>query len=190
MWTNPETSLNPLLWNRVHRMKIEVVPYDENWPSAFESEKRQLLEKVESGITRVHHIGSTSVPNLSAKPIIDIMIEATSLEALDLHKSGFEALGYEVMGEFGMAGRRYYRKGGDDRTHQIHAFTAGDENLHRHLAFRDYLIAHPDISKEYGRLKIKVAGACNHDIDRYCDGKNSFVQEYEAKALKWRENAI
>ena len=96
-----------------------------------------------------------------------------------------EALGYEAMGECGIARRRYFRKGGDERTHQIHAFLQGDDHVHRHLAFRDYLRTHPAVCREYAELKQAVAASCQHDIERYCAGKNAFVKEHEANALRW-----
>ena len=166
-------------------MKIEVVQYRPEWKNAFKEEKTAILALGISGIAQVHHIGSTSVKGLAAKPIIDIMIEAESLGELDRNKEKIESLGYEVMGEFGIAGRRYYRKGGSNRTHQIHAFQTGDSNLLRHLAFRDYLSEHSEVRKEYGDLKVEVASQCDHDIDRYCDGKEDFIKFHEAKALDW-----
>lgn len=166
-------------------MKIAVVQHRSEWKEAFDEERKAILALGIPGIVQVHHIGSTSVAELAAKPVIDIMIEAKSLEGLDRNKEQIESLGYEAMGEFGIAGRRYYRKGGDNRTHQIHAFEAGDSNLLRHIAFRDYIAEHPNVRKEYGDLKIKVASQCDSDIDRYCDGKNDFIKFHQAKALEW-----
>ena len=166
-------------------MEIKVIPYCSEWPARFEQERQLLLSAVDQVAVKVHHIGSTAVDGLAAKPIIDIMLEVTSLAELDACEEKIEALGYEAMGEFGIEGRRYYRKGGDARTHQIHAFQTADENLVRHLAFRDYLRNHPDVRDEYGDLKTRVASLCDHDIDRYCDGKNDFIKLHEAKALEW-----
>jgi len=166
-------------------MKIEIVPYNPTWPSLFEQEKRQLIESLGKVIEHIHHIGSTAVEGLSAKPVIDIIIEASSLKALDDNAPIFKHHGYEVMGEFGIVGRRYYRKGDDNRTHQIHAFVTGDQNVHRHIAFRDYLRAHPSIRLEYQQLKIDTASRCNNDIEIYCDGKNDFIKHYETRALEW-----
>jgi GrpB-like predicted nucleotidyltransferase (UPF0157 family) len=94
-----------------------------------------------------------------------------------------QALGYEARGEFGLPGRRYFPKGGLDRTHQVHAYATGDASLARHLAFRDYLRAHPAIAREYGELKQTVARACEGDLERYCDGKDAYVKKIEAQAL-------
>lgn len=166
-------------------MKVEVVSYDENWPKLFELEKDILLGKIGHIILAVHHIGSTSIEGLSAKPIIDIILAVGSLNQLDESKRKFEALDYEVMGEYGISRRRYYRKGRYNRTHQIHAYQAGDHHIHRHLAFRDYIKAHPYVKKEYENLKVKIASECENDIERYCYGKDKFVKFYEAKALEW-----
>ena len=81
---------------------------------------------------------------------------------------------------------RFYLKGLYDRTHHVHAFNRGTTDVFRHLAFKDYLIAHPDIAGEYGATKAKLADMCNNDNDTYCDGKTGFVQEHEKKALRGR----
>lgn len=168
-------------------MLIEVVPYDPNWPRLFQEERDKLLETLGEIHIIPHHIGSTSVVGLAAKPIIDILLEVENVADIDAVPHLFEGLGYEVMGEFGIPGRRYYRKGGERRTHHIHAFQTQDPGLERHLAFRDYLAAHPDIMGEYASLKKEVAIACNNDITTYSAGKNDFVKYHEAQALLWRK---
>lgn len=90
------------------------------------------------------------------------------------------------MGEFGFVGRRYFRKGGDNRTHQIHAFQFDNiTEIERHLVFRDYLREHPDICKQYGDLKSELAEKYPNDIEGYGDGKDRFVREIEKEAIKW-----
>ncbi|NBB81086.1 MAG: GrpB family protein, partial [Verrucomicrobia bacterium] len=120
-------------------MKIEVTPYRSRWASDFEIEKNAIRGAVGNVAVGVHHIGSTAVVGLAAKPIIDIMLEVGDLTELDACAGNIESLGYEALGELGISGRRYFRKGRDHRTHQIHAFQTSDPNLLRHLAFRDYL---------------------------------------------------
>lgn len=168
-------------------MKIEVVPYTSDWPAAFEAERSILASYLGDIVAGIHHIGSTAVEGLAAKPIIDIILEVRSLEALDAATPKLELLGYEAMGEFGIPGRRYFRKGGYHRTHQIHAFEQGSAHVGRHLAFRDYLKAHPDVVREYGSLKQKLANTCNNDLDAYCDGKDAFVKQHEAQAIEWKK---
>ena len=113
----------------------------------------------------------------------EIIMDYSIYDAL---KAGFEALGYEYLGEFGIPGRRYMRRGGDERTHQVHVFSVLDTaNITRHLAFRDYLCAHPDVCAEYAALKRALAGKYPFDIGAYCDGKEEFVKKHEAAALAW-----
>ena len=166
-------------------MIVKVVQYQDNWSELYQKEKSALLNALGDILLNIHHIGSTAVKGLAAKPVIDIMIEVGALTKLDQVSARFEELGYEVMGELGMKGRRYYRKGGDERTHQIHGFMLGDAHVHRHIAFRDYLIAHPSVMDEYQALKIKLASTCNNDIELYCDGKDHFVKYHENQAINW-----
>ena len=123
-----------------------------------------------------------------AKPILDIMPVVRDLRAVDRAAEDFRRLGYEYLGEFGIPGRRYLRKGGDERTHQVHIFQADDtENIERHLAVRDYLRTHDAAVRQYGALKARLAQAFPYDIEGYCDGKDAFVQALEKEALAWRK---
>ncbi len=166
-------------------MIVTVVEYNSAWPDMFEMESQKIQSILGDILNHIHHIGSTSVPNLMAKPVIDIMLDVTSLDLLDQLTRKIENLGYEAMGEYGIPGRRYFRKGGDNRTHHIHAFQAGDPNLVRHLAFRDYLIAHPEVAKQYGQLKFDIAKACENNIDNYWERKAPFIKHHEPIAVDW-----
>ena len=167
-------------------MHIRVVPYNAAWPALFQEEAGRLRAVLGDNLAALHHIGSTAVPGLAAKPSLDLMPVVYDLEEADRKNSDFEALGYECMGEFGIPGRRYFRKGGDDRTHQIHIFAVGDEgNIRRHLAVRDYLRAHPEEAAAYGRLKMELACRYPEDLENYCLGKEDFVQKLEGRALLW-----
>lgn len=166
-------------------MKIAVVDYDPNWKDEYEKEKRAIHKIAGDALINIFHIGSTSVPGLKAKPIIDILLVVNSVDALDQYSKAFERLGYEVMGEFGITGRRYFRKGGDHRTHQIHAFQYDNiKDIERHLSFRDYLRENPQACQEYGQLKSRLAEQYPADIDSYGDGKDAFVKRIESEALK------
>ena len=135
-------------------MNIRVVPYNPEWPAAYEHEAATIARILGNELVAIYHIGSTSVPGLAAKPVIDIMPTVRSIEAIDRFDASFEVLGYECMGEFGIPGRRYYRKGGEERTHQVHIFGRNNvRDIERHLAFRDYLRAHPATAHRYGELK-------------------------------------
>ena len=163
---------------------ITVLNYDPEWPLKYERERKAIAEILDGNGISIYHIGSTSVPGLAAKPIIDMMAVVRSLEKVDDARGKFSELGYEYLGEFGIAGRRYFRKGGDERTHQIHIFQADDwNNIGRHLAFRDYMRTHEKEKAEYAKIKTALAQRFPYDIDGYCDGKDAFVREMEKRAL-------
>ena len=163
---------------------ITVLNYDPEWPLKYERERKAIAEILDGNGISIYHIGSTSVPGLAAKPIIDMMAVVRSLEKVDDARGKFSELGYECLGEFGIAGRRYFRKGGDERTHQIHIFQADDwNNIERHLAFRDYMRTHEKERAEYAEIKTALAQRFPYDIDGYCDGKDAFVREMEKRAL-------
>jgi GrpB-like predicted nucleotidyltransferase (UPF0157 family) len=165
---------------------VRVASYDPAWREAFEREAALLTGIFGTEIVALYHIGSTSVPALPAKPIIDIMPVMHEIARVDLYNDAMLAAGYEPHGEFGIPGRRYFSKGGDeDRTHHVHAFQIGNPGVARHLAFRDYLRAHADAAQEYADLKIALAHQFPHDIEGYMHGKNAFIKDLEQRALAW-----
>lgn len=128
---------------------ITVVDYDPKWPLKYAEERDRIAEILKDNCIALYHIGSTSVPGLAAKPIIDIMAAVRSLETADAVAEKFSDAGYEYLGEFGMTGRRYLRKGGEERTCQLYIFQADDwHNLRRHLAFRDHMRTHEKARRE------------------------------------------
>ena len=161
-----------------------VVPHDPEWAAAFAAEAWALTGAMGETCTALHHIGSTAIPGILAKPIIDILCEVRSFELLDGATRRIESLGYTAMGAFGIEGRRYFRK--DDaerrRTHHLHVFEAGLLHIERHLAFRDYLRSHPEKAREYSALKEALM---NSGVP-YQDGKDAFVKAAEAEAINWR----
>jgi GrpB-like predicted nucleotidyltransferase (UPF0157 family) len=132
---------------------VEVVDYDPIWQKTFEAEKQLLLDAIGQNAVIIEHMGSTAVKGLPSKPVIDILVEVTSILDLEISSKKIQALGYIVKGENGITGRRYFQKGGNQRSHHVHAFKTGDLNLIRHRAFKEYLIAHPMIAIEYGDIK-------------------------------------
>jgi GrpB-like predicted nucleotidyltransferase (UPF0157 family) len=168
--------------------KVNVVPPSPRWREAFETEARNVAGALGENVVAVHHIGSTAIPQIYAKPVIDLLVEVADIARVDEQSSAMESLGYEVMGEFGIPGRRYFRKDNREgtRTHQIHAFEAGSAEAARHLAFRDYMIAHPDDAQNYSELKRKLAAAHPQNMDGYMDGKDDFIKEMDRRAALWR----
>ena len=169
---------------------ITVTAYDPLWAEKYEQESALARDILADNCIAIYHIGSTSVPGLAAKPVIDIMAAVRSLEKVDRVAAAFSEIGYEYLGEFGIEGRRYLRKGGDERTHQIHIFQMNDwNNIGRHLAFRNYMRTHEKERAEYAKLKTELARKFPYDIEGYCDGKESFVHEIEKLALSQFDGA-
>lgn len=165
---------------------ITVVAHDPGWNLLYREEAALIGSVLGENLLEIHHIGSTAVAGLRAKPIIDMMPVVADVRQVDAKSERFRRIGYECMGEFGIAGRRFFRKGGAERTHHIHIFEAGNRaDIDRHLAVRDYLRAHPEEAEAYGVLKSRLAELYPADIDGYCDGKDFFVKELEREALAW-----
>lgn len=174
--------------NNLSNRAIEVVDYDPNWKKIFEIEKVLLTKTIGINVVNIEHIGSTSVVGLAAKPIVDILIEVADLKELDKANKRIETLDYKIKGENGISGRRYFQKGGDQRSHHVHAFETNDLHLHRHRVFKAYLIEHFEIASEYGSLKKEAVSKCDNDINIYMALKNNFIQKHEKLALEWFAN--
>lgn len=166
--------------------KIEVTPYNKQWAWMYEEEANKLRLIFGEQLVAIHHIGSTPVPELDAKPVIDIMPVVNDIKLVDEHNHFMQEIGYESKGENGITGRRFFQKGGDNRTHHVHIFQVGSIEIERHLAFRDYLREHPKAVQEYGRLKQQLAQQFPYDIESYINGKNHLVLKIERKAIEWK----
>jgi GrpB-like predicted nucleotidyltransferase (UPF0157 family) len=168
--------------------KVEVVLYDPEWREAFEVESKLVIDALGENVVAIHHIGSTAIPSIYAKPIIDLLVEVKDIIKVDEQSLAMDLLGYEVMGEFGISGRRFFLKNNQEgiRTHHIHIFEVGSAQGERHLAFRDYMIAHPEDAQRYSELKRKLAREHPKNIDGYMDGKSSFIEVIDKKAAQWR----
>jgi GrpB-like predicted nucleotidyltransferase (UPF0157 family) len=169
--------------------RVEVKSYDEQWVSNFEDEAKTLHEIFGMEIIEIHHIGSTSVNGLKAKPIIDIMPIVREINRIDEFNTKMISIGYEPKGENGITGRRFFQNGGDNRTHHIHFFELGNPEIERHLAFRDYLRSHSDVAKKYGDLKEELSKRFPYDIESYIKGKEQLVLEIERKAVAWYKSS-
>ena len=162
----------------VFMRKIIVVAYDDKWPEMFEAES-SLIRTLLGGLAKdIHHIGSTSVPGLSAKPVIDILLEVSDINELDRYNCVMAHVGYVARGENGIAGRRYFIKGGDQRSYHVHAFAAGDVQVFRHLAFRDYLRKNKNVAEKYAELKRSAALLSQNDAHRYNALKANFIMNH------------
>ena len=139
-------------------VKVRVVPYDPRWPARYEEEADRIRAILGDQLTAIHHIGSTAVPGLWAKPILDILPVVHRIGQVDALFPRFEAMGYECMGEFGIPGRRYFRKGGEERTYHVHIF---DEQHEEDIApsGRAGLSAHPSCGRKgLWSIKKRIGG--------------------------------
>lgn len=165
--------------------KVVVIDYDEQWVQKFREEAIKISEIFGEELIDIHHIGSTSVEGLKSKPIIDIMPVVLDINLVDRFNQAMAGIGYVAKGENGIPNRRYFQKGGDNRTHHVHIYEIDNPEIDRHLAFREYLRAHSEIAHKYGNLKESLAKLFPFDIESYIKGKEQLALEIERKALDW-----
>jgi GrpB-like predicted nucleotidyltransferase (UPF0157 family) len=167
---------------------IELVPHRSEWAEMARTESARLKDALGDLLITVHHIGSTAIPGIRAKPIVDLIPLVSSVDALDGAASRLEALGYEYLGEFGLPGRRYCRlidPVSGKRLFQLHCFQPDAAEFPRHVTFRDYLRAYSDIAKEYEGEKVRAAALHPDDVLAYNRAKNDWIQRAQADALAW-----
>ena len=158
---------------------IVVEQYNTDWPKAFEEIRAYLLPHIGDLIIDIHHVGSTSVPGLAAKPIIDFDIEIASMEVFGEIKNRLAKLGYRHEGDNGIEGREAFKREMLDDFMAYHMYVCPSDSaeLMRHIKLRDYLRANPVAAGEYGALKLALAKKHGNDIDTYIDGKTAFIME-------------
>ncbi len=164
---------------------VVVVEYDPNWVALYEDEKRRILGAIGAQAAAIEHIGSTAVPGLAAKPSIDILVGIRMLEQSGDCIQPLADIGYEYVPEYEaeIPERRYFHKGPERaRTHHLHMVEQAGEFWKRHIAFRDYLRAHPDAAHEYAELKRRLAARYKWDRAGYTEAKSSFVEAAIARA--------
>lgn len=165
--------------------------YSPEWPGEFQREAGRLKGLLGDELVIVHHIGSTSVPGLAAKPIIDLLPLVRDLAFIDDHTAVLEHAGYKAWGEYGLPGRRYFTRDRDEvRTHNLHIFQVDDPDVDRHLAFCAYLRAHEAARKEYEALKRELYARHPADISAYNDGKDAWIKRMEGVALEWYRREV
>ena len=181
------------LINRLVQEDISIVPYDPAWPLQFQQEKAHLLTCLPGDlIRRIEHFGSTAIPNLAAKPIVDILVEVASLEETKkrivpvMEAQGYDYLWRPTRGDDVPPFYAWFikRNSTGERTHHIHMVEPHFEHWDR-LLFRDYLIEHPEVAKEYETLKLSLARDCPNDRVAYTNGKTAFVDRVTETAKKY-----
>jgi GrpB-like predicted nucleotidyltransferase (UPF0157 family) len=164
--------------------EVVIAAYDPSWPQIFAGEAQAIRQALGDILVGIEHVGSTAIPGLAAKPVIDIAVSVTSLAAGTEAVPALEALGYDCRGENGIPGRLFFRKGVVEfrRTHHLHLVEAGHEQWAAMLAFRDYLRAHPGDAQRYEALKRELAMKFRDNRRAYTNGKADFVHAALAKA--------
>lgn len=172
----------------IEKEEIELAPFSPEWEALFKAESKNLSQVLGENLVDIHHIGSTAIPGMIAKPIIDILPVVKDIQEVDRLTSSLEALGYEAKGEFGMPGRCFFiKKQNGKRLFNVHIFEDGHKDIERHLRFRDYVRTHPDVAQSYSKLKQNLVKSSPDDMEKYCWGKEDFVKAVELKALLWRD---
>jgi GrpB-like predicted nucleotidyltransferase (UPF0157 family) len=171
---------------QAERMAVELVKPSPDWILVAENESQRLAAAIGETLVVIHHIGSTAIPGIMAKPTIDLMPLLRSIAALDERKEALLALGYEWKGEFGLPGRRFLtRTQGGKRLFNVHCYEATNPEVTRHLAFRDYLRAHADVARAYEAEKVRARSLQPNDVLAYNDVKNDWIKATEQRALDW-----
>lgn len=158
----------------MHRI-VEIMPYDESWPKKFDVEAAKIQEILGANCIDVHHIGSTSVSGLSAKPVIDIMPVVKDINRVNI--AGLESLGYKNKGELGMPFRIYMSKGSPQHTHHLHIWEIGNPEIEKHLLFRNYLINNSTAREQYADLKLSLAQQYKDAHRTYTTLKDDFIKD-------------
>ncbi|MEO0770595.1 MAG: GrpB family protein [Cyanobacteria bacterium J06649_4] len=157
--------------------EIKVVDYDSEWATTFEALKSRIWPAIQSVALGIEHVGSTSVPGLAAKPIIDIDIIIASEAELPVVIERLAQLGYQHRGDLGIEGREAFFAPVDLAAHHLYVCTQDSVALKNHLAVRDYLKLHPEKIQQYSELKKHLAQRFPNDIDSYIEGKTDFLLE-------------
>ena len=160
---------------------VRIVPYDRLWPLEFAAEAERIELACDGLPIKLEHIGSTSIPGLAAKPVIDILAGRPGNVSGERYVAAFKQIGYEHKGAYGIPGRNYFRKG-VPRTHHVHLVNWSSDLWRDHMLFRDYLRAHPDVAREYETIKRELATMYLQDKEQYTDAKGPFVRSIVRRA--------
>ena len=157
---------------------VIVVPYDPQWEQDFLLIRDEIRSALGGLALKIEHVGSTSVQGLSAKPIIDIDVVIEDASVLEAVICALETIGYYHEGNLGIAGREAFGYHGKAhlRKHHLYVCSRDSNELRRHIAFRDFLRAHPDAVREYSRIKAEGATRYPFDIDQYIRYKSPFIE--------------
>ena len=162
---------------------VIIVEYDLHWPLLYEQIRATVVAALGDLVLTVEHVGSTAVPGLAAKPIIDLDVVIPSASDIPAAIARLATFGYVYQGDLGIAGREAFRAPPQDPKHHLYVCPFDSEELRRHRAFRDYLLTHPDEVRAYGALKKTCALRFSDDRSAYVEAKGPFVAEILRRAL-------
>jgi len=165
---------------------IVLADYDPTWPEMFEEERARLQAAIGEWAVAIEHVGSTAIPGIAAKPVIDIGVALRSYDDAPKCITPLVEMGYQCLGEYGIPGRIFFRKrtdaplpgqthSGVGRTHQVHMYAEGHSEYVQHILFRDYIRSHPIDARDYEQLKRRLAAEYD-DVEAYAQAKSDFVQ--------------
>lgn len=160
---------------------VTVVEYDPAWPAAFQAIARRAAATIGEQVTTVEHVGSTSVPGLAAKPVVDLAVVVRE-EDVPHAVERLATLGYTYQGERGIAGRHAFRSPPGEAKHHLYVCVPESPGLRDHLLFRDHLRAHPDAARAYAGLKRRLALQHRDDRDAYQQAKSAFIEAVTRRA--------
>jgi GrpB-like predicted nucleotidyltransferase (UPF0157 family)/GNAT superfamily N-acetyltransferase len=170
--------------------EIVVSTWSPLWADEYEQTARDVRQILGEDLESIHHIGSTAVVGLAAKPTIDVMAVVHQVEIAERHDLWFVRAGWQPWGEHGTPGRRFYRRGSESRhTHHLHIFGSGHPEIEQQLATVAYLREHKAEARQYGELKSALAQAHPFDIEAYAAGKADHVRELRGRAAAWKRAA-
>ncbi|WP_051555213.1 bifunctional GrpB family protein/GNAT family N-acetyltransferase [Legionella fairfieldensis] len=180
--------MNENLIKAVSPYKVEVVPYNQNWPDLFKNEASRIQSALGECLKEIYHIGSTSIPNMPAKPAIDMMLVLDNVDDIDALSEKLTQLNYGPIRRQIIPHVSFFTKRQNQtiRFH-LHLHERGSPQINRHINFRDYVIHHPNVADNYAKLKIQLAAQFADDIYSYVSGKDKLVQEIDTKAKLWSE---
>jgi GrpB-like predicted nucleotidyltransferase (UPF0157 family) len=162
--------------------RVIIQDYDPLWPQQFQTLRSRIAAILDGLVTAIEHVGSTSVPGLAAKPIIDIDVLLKSSVKLPLVITRLSSLGYEHRGDLGIAGRESFRAPPGDLRHHLYVCPSASQEYGRHIAFRDHLRTHQEDANAYATLKRQLADKIGADREAYTQAKGNFVVDILGRA--------
>ncbi len=164
---------------------VELRPFNPKWKGIYEEERKAITSAISNFVVDIQHIGSSAIPNIVSKPIIDIALAIDSLKNIKKIIKPLEEIGFIYRGELGIPDRHLFVKGGEElRTHHLHVMFNEHYEWRKHLIFRDYLLKHPEEARQYSELKIRLEREYKEDREGYTNGKAEFISGILEKAMK------